>query len=90
MARIEYRLGGASTTVLAGEQESVLDCALRNNIPAPYSCLEGVCQSCTATLVQGEVETFIGGFDPTEKLVQTCQVRIRKSCELLVIDYDKT
>ncbi|MFN7729627.1 MAG: 2Fe-2S iron-sulfur cluster-binding protein [Bdellovibrio sp.] len=91
-SEIEFRAGGTTRVVQTGENETILDCALRNSIPAPYSCLEGICSSCTAVVVSGEVEDVVGGdtVDPSsgQKLIQTCQSRIKKNCTRLVVDYD--
>ena len=91
-AEIEFRVDGTTHVVQAGENETILDCALRNSIPAPYSCLEGVCSSCSAAVVSGEVEDLVGrdSVDPSSepRKIQTCQSRIKKNCNRLVIDYD--
>lgn len=87
-ARIEYRIAGTSYVVDAGEHETVLDCALRQAIPAPYSCMEGVCSSCTALVVEGAVEDFVGN-SPDDSRVQTCQMRLKPGCEKLVLDFER-
>ncbi len=38
------------------DDESILDAALRNDIDAPYACMSGTCNSCQATVVEGNVE----------------------------------
>ena len=38
------------------DDESILDGALRNGIDAPYACMSGTCNSCQATVIEGEVE----------------------------------
>lgn len=38
------------------DDETILDAALRNNIDAPYACMSGTCNSCQASVVDGEVE----------------------------------
>lgn len=37
------------------EDESILDGALRNDIDAPYACMSGTCNSCQASVLEGEV-----------------------------------
>lgn len=37
-------------------RESILDAGLRNGIDLPYSCKSGICSSCRAQLVTGEVD----------------------------------
>lgn len=91
MTRIEFRVGPEVKTVDAEETDTILDTALRNRVSAPYSCLEGVCQSCLATLKQGDIEVPPGSaYDPSEfppGQILTCQVRPRKGCELLIVEY---
>ncbi len=38
------------------DQESILDAGLRNGVDLPYSCKSGICSSCRAQLVAGEVD----------------------------------
>lgn len=42
--------------VIAGENQSILQAALQNNINLPYSCRSGICSSCTALCTAGKVE----------------------------------
>ncbi len=93
MAEIEFRVGGQVIIVPAEDRETVLDCALRNAVNAPYSCLEGVCSTCQAVIREGQVENPGAGQDcdvalSKQEPVLTCQVRIKKGCERLVVDYD--
>lgn len=37
-------------------RESVLDAGLRSGVDLPYSCKSGICSSCRAQLVAGEVD----------------------------------
>jgi ferredoxin-NADP reductase len=39
-----------------GENQSILQAALQNNVPLPYSCRNGVCSTCTAKCLSGKVE----------------------------------
>ncbi len=78
---IEYKMG-----------ESLLDCALRNNIDAPYSCQAGVCTSCLGKVKAGEVEfpddTILSPDEVKAGQVLTCQARIKEGCSMVLIDYD--
>ncbi len=38
------------------DDESILDAALRNDIDAPYACMSGTCNSCQATVIEGDVK----------------------------------
>ncbi len=40
----------------AGEDESILDAALREAVVMPYGCKDGICGTCKARVVEGEVE----------------------------------
>lgn len=59
------------------DNESVLDCLLRENISVPHSCKSGVCQSCIMQAVDGEIpEKAQLGLKPTfkkRKLFLACQ-----------------
>jgi ring-1,2-phenylacetyl-CoA epoxidase subunit PaaE len=38
------------------EKGSILDCARAAGVPAPFACKGGVCATCRAKLVSGQVE----------------------------------
>ncbi|OKS89398.1 ferredoxin--NADP reductase [Mucilaginibacter polytrichastri] len=42
--------------LVAGENQSILQAALQNNIPLPYSCRSGACSACFAKCTSGKVE----------------------------------
>lgn len=52
--RINYK--GEWHDIVAGENQSILQAALQNNIPLPYSCRHGICAACVANCKSGEVE----------------------------------
>ena len=39
-----------------GENQSILQAALQNNVQLPYSCRNGVCSTCTARCTSGKIE----------------------------------
>ena len=39
-----------------GENQSILQAALQNNVALPYSCRNGVCSTCTAKCASGKIE----------------------------------
>jgi len=41
--------------LVVGENQTILQAALQNNIPLPYSCRAGICSACTAKCKSGEV-----------------------------------
>jgi len=52
--RIHFREETHDLTV--GENQSILQAALQNNIPLPYSCRVGDCSTCSAICKSGKVE----------------------------------
>ncbi|QTD99733.1 2Fe-2S iron-sulfur cluster-binding protein [Streptomyces cyanogenus] len=52
---VTARLDGRGGTWPVREGESLLDAVLRNRPDAPYACKGGVCGTCRAFLVEGEV-----------------------------------
>ncbi|HVW96112.1 MAG TPA: ferredoxin--NADP reductase [Mucilaginibacter sp.] len=53
---IKINFGGETHDVMAGENQSILQAALQNNIPLPYSCRVGDCSACAAICKSGRVE----------------------------------
>ncbi|XP_031505068.2 ferredoxin C 1, chloroplastic [Nymphaea colorata] len=47
---------GKSTTLEVGEDESILERALDEGLEVPHDCKLGVCMTCPARLVSGEVD----------------------------------
>ena len=55
-ATVTVNLDGRTTVIpMPSRQESILDATLRARPDAPYSCTGGVCGTCRARLVSGEV-----------------------------------
>ncbi|WP_424972183.1 2Fe-2S iron-sulfur cluster-binding protein [Dinoroseobacter sp. S76] len=55
---IETRItvGGVTHAVTAGQDQSLLDAARAAQIEAPFACTAGVCSTCRARVLKGEVE----------------------------------
>ncbi len=74
--------------VAAGE--SVLDAALRAGMDLPFACKGGMCSTCRARVVEGEVEMTVNySLEPWELqagFVLTCQAHPRSP--RVLIDYD--
>jgi len=72
-------LGGRTTTTHLSPGETVLDGVLRVRADAPYACRGGVCGTCRARLVEGEVQMDVNyALEPEELeagVVLTCQSR---------------
>jgi ring-1,2-phenylacetyl-CoA epoxidase subunit PaaE len=83
-------LDGRESTFGMGADERVLDAALRVRSELPYACRGGVCSTCRARLVEGEVGMVANyALEPDEVAagyILTCQSR--PLTERLVVDYD--
>jgi ring-1,2-phenylacetyl-CoA epoxidase subunit PaaE len=77
-ATVTVNLDGRTTVVpMPSREESILDATLRMRPDAPFSCTNGVCGTCRARLVSGEVQMDRNyALEPDEVaagLVLTCQ-----------------
>ncbi len=83
-------VGGSRTQVAVPRSSVVLDAALAAKLDLPFACRGGVCCTCKAKLVEGEVEMAINyGLEPDEiarGFILTCQAR--PLTDTLVVDYD--
>ena len=70
--------------------ENILDAALRNNADLPFACKGGVCCTCKAKLMEGEIDMEVNyALEPEEVedgFILTCQA-IPKSSNV-VVDFD--
>ena len=71
--------------------QTVLEAAIENHMDAPFSCRAGVCSTCRAKVLEGEVEMranhALEDYEVAEGYVLTCQcVPIGAR---LVVDYDQ-
>lgn len=84
-------LDGVRKTFRVAEGQHVIDAALAAGIRLPYSCKGGMCCTCRAKLVEGEVDMDRNfSLEPWEiaaGFVLTCQARPRTP--RLVLDYDQ-
>ena len=83
--------GRASRFELAADGENVLDAGLSHGIDLPYSCKGGVCATCKAKLVEGEVDMDLShGLDRGEArrgFILTCQAHPVSA--RVVVDFDR-
>jgi ring-1,2-phenylacetyl-CoA epoxidase subunit PaaE len=83
-------LDGRESTFTMGPDERVLDAALRVRSELPYACKGGVCSTCRARVVEGQVTMAHNyALEPDEVAagyVLTCQSS--PASERLVVDYD--
>lgn len=90
-SKVSIRLDGdAFELILDYGGENVLDAALKSGADLPYACKGGVCCTCRAKLVEGEVEMDVNyALEPEEVeagFILTCQSHPRT--ERIVVDYD--
>ena len=90
-ANITIRLDGRDLQFkLAYEGTSILDAALQQGADLPYACKGGVCCTCKARLLEGEVQMDLNyGLEPDEVAagyILTCQSH--PVTERVTIDFD--
>jgi ring-1,2-phenylacetyl-CoA epoxidase subunit PaaE len=83
-------LDGRASSLRMGREERVLDAALKVRSELPFACKGGVCSTCRARVVEGEVEMARNyALEPDEVAagyVLTCQSS--PVTDKLVVDYD--
>jgi len=71
--------------------ESLLDAALANNMDAPFACKAGVCSTCRAKVLEGEVEMqtnhALEDYEVRQGYVLTCQCY--PLSDRIVVSYDQ-
>lgn len=85
-------LDGATRVVeLAKGDQSVLEAALAASIDAPYACKAGVCSTCRAKLIEGEVDMdanyALEDYEVERGYILTCQSHPRT--DRIIVDYDQ-
>ncbi|NNM96560.1 MAG: 2Fe-2S iron-sulfur cluster binding domain-containing protein [Candidatus Dormibacteraeota bacterium] len=89
-AMVTARLDGRETTFAMERSAAIVDGLLRTRGDAPFSCKGGVCATCRARLVEGEVamdHTY--ALEPRERedgFILTCQAH--PLSDRVVVDYD--
>jgi ring-1,2-phenylacetyl-CoA epoxidase subunit PaaE len=88
---VTVRIDGDTTEFsLAYGGKSILDAAMAAGVDVPFSCKGGVCCTCKAMLLDGEVEMdVVYGLEPDEiedGFILTCQSHPRS--ETVLVDYD--
>ena len=83
--------GRASHFELSADGENVLDASINQGIDLPYSCKGGVCSTCKAKLVEGQVDMDIThGLEAGEQeagFILTCQAHPISA--KVVVDFDE-
>jgi ring-1,2-phenylacetyl-CoA epoxidase subunit PaaE len=91
MSQVTVKLDGINHSFgLDYDGESVLDAALFEGVDLPFACKGGVCCTCRARLIEGQVEMDVNYALEAEELaagfVLTCQSHPRS--KKVVIDFD--
>ncbi|GGB12184.1 1,2-phenylacetyl-CoA epoxidase subunit PaaE [Puia dinghuensis] len=91
VSQVTVRLDGVSHSFpLSYDGDSVLNAALMEGVDLPFACKGGVCCTCRAKLIEGEVEMDVNYALEADELqagyVLTCQSHPRTST--VVIDFD--
>ena len=87
----QVTLDGATRSFEVSAGTTLLDAAVENNLDAPYACKAGVCASCRAKVVEGEVDMVanhaLEDYEVEAGYVLTCQCY--PLSEKVVVDYDQ-
>ncbi len=83
--------GRASQFELSAAGENVLDAGINHGLDLPYSCKGGVCSTCKARLVEGQVDMDIThGLEAGEReagFILTCQAH--PVSDKIIVDFDQ-
>lgn len=84
-------LDGATQTVEASKDMSLLEAALANAIDAPYACKAGVCSTCRCRVLEGEVTMAanhaLEDYEVEKGYALSCQSY--PLTDAVVVDYDQ-
>jgi len=83
--------GAARQYTLEKSKENILDAALRQGIELPYSCKGGVCSTCRAKLIEGEVDMDVNfaleDYEIARGFILCCQSY--PVTDKVVVDFDQ-
>ncbi len=84
-------IGGETRTLKITADTNLLQAALDNNIDVPYACRAGVCSTCKAKIIEGDVEMVanhaLEDYEVEAGFVLTCQCY--PVSKIIVWDYDQ-
>jgi ring-1,2-phenylacetyl-CoA epoxidase subunit PaaE len=91
-SKVKVIAGGRSISFdLAAVGENILDAGIHNGMDLPYSCKAGVCSTCKARLLEGEVDMDLNHALETKEVeagyVLTCQAH--PISDNVVVDFDQ-
>lgn len=89
--QVRVRSGGRETTFeLSADGENILDAAIASGLDLPFSCKGGVCATCRARLIEGEIEMDLNHALSAQEVadghVLTCQAH--PISDRVAIDFD--
>lgn len=92
VSKMDVKVGGRSIQFdLAADGENILDGAMRNGADLPFSCKAGVCATCKARVMEGEVEMDLNHSLTAQEVaagvILTCQAH--PISEHVVVDFDQ-
>ena len=83
--------GTTRTFRMARQGPSILEAAIQHSMDAPFSCKAGVCSTCRAKVLEGEVEMdtnhALEDYEVEAGYVLTCQCH--PLTEKVVLSYDE-
>ena len=83
--------GRARSFSMAKKTDTVLDAGLKEGMELPYACKGGVCSTCRAMLLEGEVDMdanfALEDYEIARGYILTCQSY--PATDKVVVDYDK-
>ena len=87
-APFEVVLNKSGKTIAVGKDESIIDALLLHNVKVEYTCLQGTCGSCVATVLDGAVDHRDAVLSEAEKGVgrQMCLCVSRAKNDKIVLD----
>ncbi|NOX40971.1 MAG: phenylacetate-CoA oxygenase/reductase subunit PaaK [Alphaproteobacteria bacterium] len=84
-------LDGTSREIAMATGQTLLEAALAHDLDAPFACKAGVCSSCRAKVLDGEVEMIanhaLEDYEVAQGYVLTCQCLAVS--QKIVVDYDQ-
>jgi ring-1,2-phenylacetyl-CoA epoxidase subunit PaaE len=91
VSKVSITLDGRKSTLdLAADGENILDAAMNHGMDVPFSCKGGVCATCRAKVLEGEVEMDLNhALSPEEVAdgyILTCQAH--PISETVVVNFD--
>ena len=74
--KIKIKFNGETHDLIVGENQSILQAALQNDISLPYSCRAGICSACSAKCSSGRVQMAVNDvltdLDMAQGWILTC------------------